>query len=85
MMSLQITGVTKDRSDEIIGLCGSGWKDTVEGVIADILANRYQYWVNVNGYSADVYVVPATSQHRAYLKTTADTTTVNNLDNLPRC
>ncbi len=84
-MALQITGVTKDESSEIVGVCGPGWKDTAAGVIADIQANRYQYWVSVSGYKADVVVVPASGYHRAYLKTTADTSTVNNLDSLGPC
>ena len=86
-MALEVKGTDKDRYGVITHLCGGagGWRDTVEGVIKDINTGTYAYVVNVGGYNADVYVVPATAAHKAYLKTTADTTIRNNLDNLPSC
>lgn len=84
-MALQITGVTKDSQGDITHLCGSGWRDTIEGVIRDIERGTYQYFVQVGSQIADVYVVPATVYVKKHLRTTADTTTRNNLDYLGGC
>ncbi|MDQ1174182.1 hypothetical protein QE430_002489 [Microbacterium testaceum] len=84
-MALQITGVTKDYQGDITRLCGPNWNDSIEGVIDDIERGRYQYFVEVNGYRADVVVVPATVWVKKHLRTTADTTTRNNLDYLGGC
>lgn len=84
-MVLQITGVRKDTDDEIIGLCGAGWSDTADVVIRNIESGSLNYYVMVDGSRADVKVVPATLYQRTHLRTTADTTTKNNLDYLPMC
>jgi len=84
-MALQITGVTKDRQGDITGLCGLTWSDTIEGVIRDIERGTYQYYVQVGEQRADVYVAPATAYAKKHLRTTADTTTRNNLDYLGGC
>jgi hypothetical protein len=85
-MSLQITGVIKNEHGVVTHICGSwGSTQTVEQTIREIQNREYSYYVNVYGNEAEVYVVPASSTHRAYLKTRADTTYVNNLDNLPGC
>jgi hypothetical protein len=82
-MALQITAVRKDRDGDIIALQGAGWTDTLEGVIRDIETGKYSYYVKVGLQEASVYVVPATVYRKKHLKTTADTTTRNNLDELP--
>jgi hypothetical protein len=82
-LSLQITHVRKASDGDIARLKGSGWEDLIAGVISDIELNRYSYTVNVGGVSADVQVVPATIYRKKHLRTTADTTTRNNLDLLP--
>lgn len=80
---MQITHVRKDKDGDITDLKGSGWTDTIAGVISDIERGSYNYFVNVSGQAASVVVVPATSYRKKHLKTTADTTTRNNLDYLP--
>jgi hypothetical protein len=82
-MALQIIAVRKDSDGDITHLKGVNWSDTIEGVIADIEGGKFAYFVQVNGTEASVYVVPATAYRKKHLKTTADTTTRNNLDELP--
>ena len=83
-MALQILAVHKDDDGDVVRLKGSSWEDSVEGVIADIEAKRYEYFVQVDGAKAAVYVVAATASRKKHLRTTADTSTRNNLDELPR-
>ncbi|ALX65672.1 DUF3892 domain-containing protein [Microbacterium sp. XT11] len=82
-MALQILAVRKDDDGDITRLKGVSWEDSIEGVISDIENGRYKYYVDVDGREADVYVVPATPYRKKHLRTTADTTTRNNLDELP--
>lgn len=82
-MALQVIAVKKDRDGDITHLKGNSWEDTIEGVIADIEAGRYAYYVRVGMQDAAVQVVPATIFRKKHLRTTADTTTRNNLDYLP--
>lgn len=83
-MALQIVAVRKDKDGDITHLKGISWQDTIEGVMNDIEARRYDYYVRVSGQDAAVYVVPATQDRKRHLRTRADTSTRNNLDELPR-
>jgi hypothetical protein len=82
-LSLQITHVRKNNDGDIARLKGSGWEDSVAGVISDIELKKFSYTVTVGGVSADVQVVPATVYRKKHLRTTADSATRNNLDLLP--
>jgi hypothetical protein len=78
----QIRNVRKDRSGDIthVGVWGQ-WDWSVAQVVASIESRTNTFYVNCP-QRADVYVAQ-TSAGRKFLKTTADTTTKNNLDNLP--
>ncbi len=78
----EIKNVRKDRSGNIthVGVTGR-WDWPVTQVVASIESRSNTFYVNCP-QRADVYVAQ-TSAGRKFLKTTADTTTKNNLDNLP--
>lgn len=82
-MALQIVAVRRDKDGDITRLKGLGWEDSIEGVISDIESGRYSYYVRVGYEDATVLVVPATIYRKKHLRTTADTSTRNNLDELP--
>ncbi|PZE28386.1 DUF3892 domain-containing protein [Curtobacterium sp. MCLR17_042] len=77
-----IKNVEKDRDGDIthVGVAGD-WKWTVAKVVTSIESGTNTFYV-MRPQRADV-VVRSTAGGREYLKTTADTTTKNNLDNLP--
>lgn len=54
---------------------------TVSDVVYDIEHNIHTYYVNEAGYRSDVHVVKGIN--KKYIKTHADNTSKNNLDNLP--
>ena len=82
MADRQITNVSKDLAGNITAVGVRGvWLESVATAINNIEWGRHTYYVNCP-LRANVYV--ATSSGRTkYLKTTADSTTRNNLDNLP--
>lgn len=77
-----IKNVRKKSDGDItdVGVKGQ-WERTVPWVVASIEAGTNTFFVNCP-QRADVYVAQ-TPSGRKFLKTTADTTTKNNLDNLP--
>lgn len=81
MSDCQVTHTRKNSNDVIthIGVKGR-WEQAEAVAIRDIESGTNTYFVNVP-QRADVYVAQGT--YRKYLKTTADTTTKNNLDSLP--
>lgn len=82
MADVVIRNVRKNADGDItdVGVKGS-WERTVAVVVSSIENRVDTFFVNVP-QRADVYVAQTPSGHK-FLKTTADTTTVNNLDNLP--
>jgi len=82
MADSEIRNVRKDTSGDIkdVGVKGS-WERTVAWTVASIEERTNTFFVNCP-QRADVYVA-RTSTGRKFLKTTADTTTRNNLDSLP--
>lgn len=63
---------------------GGDWgKTSVTQAIKDLEGTEIDYYVNVNGSNAKVII--ALHSGNKYLKTTADTTTVDNLLSLPEC
>lgn len=82
MADSAIKHVRQDRDGDIIDVGVKGqWEWPVSSVVASIESGTNTFFVNCP-QRADVYVAQ-TSAGRKFLKTTADTTTVNNLDNLP--
>lgn len=82
MADAEIKNVRKDRNGDItdVGVMGR-WEWPVAHVISSIEALTNTFYVNCP-QRADVYVAQ-TPAGRKFLKTTADTTTKNNLDSLP--
>lgn len=82
MSDAQIKNVRKDRDGDITHVgAKNSWDWTVAEVVASIEAKTNTFYVNCP-QRADVYVAK-TAAGRKFLKTTADTTTKNNLDELP--
>lgn len=82
MADVVIKNVRKNSDDDItdVGVKGQ-WERTVPWVVSSIEAGTNTFFVSTP-QRADVYVAQ-TPVGRKFLKTTADTTTKNNLDNLP--
>lgn len=85
-MKRQVTKSRKDKDGDITALCGPGdWSPRSKAnVISDIDGNTHSYYVDAAGYETTVQVVKS-SNGTKYLRTTADRTSKNNLDNLPDC
>ncbi len=81
MTDCVVTHVRKDRQDDIthIGVKNS-WERTVAQAVTDIRTGLNSYFVRLPQRAG---VIVAQGVYRPYLKTTADTTTRNNLDYLP--
>lgn len=86
MARRRIRRTRKDRDGDIIAVCshGQAWSPrSKREVISDIESNTHSYYVSEAGYESDVrvYVVNGVK----HIKTGADATSRNNLDNLPDC
>lgn len=78
-----IKNVRKDDDGDVTDVgVKDKWEWTVAQVVSSIEAGTNTFYVNCP-QRADVYV-EQTPAGKKFLKTTADTTTKNNLDNLPR-
>lgn len=83
MADRRVTRTGKDSDGDITSLCNPGewWSPRIKAeAISDIKTGAHSYYVDEAGYRSDVYV---TSD--GHLKTQADATSKNNLDNLPDC
>ena len=82
MPDAQVANVRKNQQGDItdVGVKGR-WEWPVASVIQSIEARTNTFYVNCP-QRADV-IVAQTAAGRKFLKTTADTTTKNNLDELP--
>lgn len=61
---------------------GESWSPRdVKDVISDIESRTHSYYVNEAGYKSDVHVV--NDPDGKYIRTYADSSSKNNLDNLP--
>ena len=79
----EVTAVRKTAKDTISHLCNDGapWSPvTVRQAIRDIRAGRASYFARFEDSLVEIRVVDG-----RYLRTAADETKQNNLDNLPRC
>ena len=84
MPTEQITSTRKDKQGNITHLRNSeGRVYDIEDMIRLIKLGFVLFYVLVNGARAEIIVDD--NYDREYLRTTADTSTHNNLDNLPDC
>lgn len=82
----RVTRTGKDRDGDITSLCNpaEAWSPrSKQGAISDIESGTHRYYVREEGDGAWVYVV--NGPFGKYLRTTADASSKNNLDNLPDC
>lgn len=86
MADRRVTASGKDEDGDITKLCNSGehWSPRPKAdAIRDIETETHSYYVDRAGHRTDVHVV--NEGGKKYLRTTADKTSKNNLDNLPDC
>ncbi len=85
MADRRVAETGKDSDGDIIRLCNIGIWPSVsrDEAIKHIENGVHTYYVNAAGYRTDVHVVKV--GFKKYLRTTADKTSKNNLDNLPDC
>ena len=87
MEDRRVTHSGKDADGDITALCNPGmfWSPRSKAdAIRDIEGRICRYHVLVGGQRAEVIVVTAPNGTK-HLRTTADSTTRNNLDDLPDC
>jgi len=83
MADRRVTRTGKDDDGDITSLCNTGetWSPRLKAdAVDDINDGDHTYYVMEAGYRSDVHV---TSE--GHLRTYADETSKNNLDNLPAC
>lgn len=86
MAERRVTQSRKDKDGDITALCNPGepWSPRHKGdAINDIDSGAHRYYVDRAGFKTYVHVVD--DPDGKYLRTTADTESANNLDNLPNC
>lgn len=86
MADRRVTKTGKDADGDITSLChpGMSWSPRKKReAIADIEDDIHRYYVNEAGYETDVRVI--TRGSKKHLQTSSDSTSKNNLDNLPDC
>jgi len=87
MIERQVTGSDKDADGDITKLCNPNqyWSPCSKSdAIADIEGGTISYYVGSGRSKAYVQVVNDPVKGK-YLRTTADSSSSNNLDNLPDC
>lgn len=83
MADRRVTHTGKDGDGDITSLCnpGEAWSPRSSAqAIDDINSGDHTYHVNEDGQKAKIYVTAD-----GHLQTQGDSTTANNLDNLPDC
>ncbi len=82
-MERRIYSKKSDKDGDILYIYGNYWGPvSVQEAVYQIENNLYQYYVDEAGYRSEVYV-DQTPWGRKFIKTFADKTSKNNLDNLP--
>ena len=81
-MTKQITGTRKSPDGDITHLCGRSWTDTKQEARRNISANKYAY---LSGSARVEAVTDPRVSGGFYLRTVADGSKGNNLDELPNC
>ena len=86
MADRRVTATGKDSDGDITRLCNSGelWSPRSKAdAVRDIETKTHSYYVDRAGHRSEVHVVTVGS--KKHLRTNADKTSDNNLDNLPNC
>lgn len=87
MAKRYVRATGKDKDGDITRLCNSGhaWSPRPKAdAIRDIESGAHEYWVNwLNSPETKIHVVNGTTGK--YLRTDRDSTSRNNLDDLPDC
>lgn len=83
MADRRVQGSGKDPDGDITALCGSWGTVDKATAISEIEGKVHRYYVEEVTPAVDVRVV--TEGTTKYLRTDADSTSANNLDNLPDC
>lgn len=86
MADRRVRQTGKDDEGDITQLCNdtAAWSPRRrDDAIRDIETSAHTYYVEEAGYRSEISV--ATRSGRKYLRTYADATSKNNLDNLPDC
>lgn len=85
-MKRYVTKTGKDKDGDITELCRDGetWSPRSKAdAISDIENKTHEYWVKWTDKETQIKVVNGSSGK--YLRTDRDTTSKNNLDDLPNC
>jgi hypothetical protein len=85
-VGVAVPRAAEDDDGDIIALCNpdASWSPRFKAsAISDIENDRHAYYVKSGETETDVHVVDGPTGK--YLRTTADSTSDNNLDNLPDC
>ena len=83
MADRRVRRTGKDKDGDITSLCNGGqsWSPRSKAnAVSDINSSTHSYFVDEAGYRANVHVTID-----GHLRTDADATSKNNLDNLPNC
>ncbi len=88
MAARQVTATRKDRDGDILALCGgtlAAWSPRAkQDAISDIESRMHSYYVSwTDGMRTEIHVVKGS--HGKHLRTDRDSSTRNNLDDLPDC
>jgi len=86
MADRRVTATGKDSDGDITKLCNGGelWSPRSKAdAVRDIETKTHSYYVNRAGHRSEVHVV--TVDGKKHLRTNADKSSQNNLDNLPDC
>ena len=87
-MKRYVRSTGKDANGDITSLCTRTelWSPRLKGdAIRDIESGVHEYWVNWANYPETKIHVAETTYGTKYLRTDRDSTTRNNLDELPAC
>lgn len=86
MADRRVTATGKDADGDITKLCNGGesWSPRAKAdAVRDIETKAHSYYVDRAGHRTEVHVVERGG--KKYLRTDADSSSRNNLDNLPDC
>ena len=86
MADRRVKKTGKDNDGDITKLCNSdfNWSPRLKSdAINDIEKGHHTYYVHEDNHRTDVHVVEENG--KKYLRTDKDSTSKNNLDNLPNC
>lgn len=86
MATWRVRNADRDAQGDVLRIGNSrdgNWAETRDRAVQDIRQGLHSYYVDEAGHRADVRAVPNASGWGYHLRTDADATSKNNLDNLP--